>query len=257
MEFGALKPLLKALVLPPAGPLLLAALGLLLLWRGWRRLGQWLLGLGLAALWLLSCNAFALWLNDRLLQPPVATTATQLRAARVQAVLILGGGLNQNVAEYGGSVQPTRETADRIRYGVWLARQLQLPLAFAGGVGWLMAGNQATSEGEMARRFMLEQYGVAPRWVDDRSRDTVENALFASPLLRRDGIERIALVTHAWHMPRALAAFRRMGLQVVAAPMGYLRPQGPSWHEWLPSPGGLRHSYIVLHEWLGMLASPG
>ncbi len=255
MELGEFKPLLKVLLLPPAGLLLLALLGLLLVRRS-KRLG-YLFGFGgLLALWLLSCNAVALRLEHWLVSPPPAANLAQLRAAQVQAIVILGGGLQQNVAEYGGTVQPNRESAERIRYGMWLAKQLQLPVAYSGGVGWLASGMQPSTEGAMARSHALEQYGVTLRWVEEKSRDTMENARMVTPLLRRDGIERIALVTHAWHMPRALQAFRQMPLTVVPAPMGYLRPQGPPWHEWLPSPRGLQNSYIVLHEWLGGMVSP-
>ncbi len=255
MELGEFKPLLKALLLPPAGLLLLALLGLLLVRRR-KSLGYLFSFGGLVALWLLSCNAVALRLEHWLVAPPAATNIAQLRAARVQAIVILGGGLQQNVAEYGGTVQPNRESAERIRYGMWLAKHLQLPVAYSGGVGWLAAGMQPITEGAMARRHALEQYGVTLRWVDDKSRDTLENAKLISPMLRRDGIERIALVSNAWHMPRALDAFKHETLTVIPAPMGYLRPQGPTWHEWLPSPRGMRNSYIVLHEWLGRLASP-
>ena len=255
MELGEFKPLLKALLLPPTALLLLVLLGLVLGLR--HRRSGFLLGIvPLAALWLLSCNAVALRLSDWLLPQPQAASLVQLKMEKVQAIVILGGGLQENVAEYGGAAQPSRESAERLRYGLTLARQLQLPVAFAGGVGWSRIGTQSSTEGEMARRHVLEQYGVTLRWVDDQSRDTVENARFITPMLRRDGVERIALVTHAWHMPRALAAFRHTSLKVLAAPMGYLMPQGPAWHEWLPSPNGLRHSYLVLHEWLGGLASP-
>ncbi len=255
MELGALKPLLKALALPPTSLLLLCLLGLLLASRK-KRLGQCLAWTGLIGLWLLSCNAIALWLNEHLVAPPPATTVQQLRSARVQAIVILGGGVDEKVAEYGGATRLNRGSLERLRYGLWLAKQLQVPVAFAGGIGWLAQGVQTASEGETARRQAQEEYGATLRWIEERSRDTVENARLVTPLLRKDGIERIALVTHAWHMPRSLAAFKSMPLTVIPASTGYLTPQGPPWHGWLPSPYGLRNSYIVLHEWLGLLASP-
>jgi uncharacterized SAM-binding protein YcdF (DUF218 family) len=255
MELGELKPLLKALVLPPASLLLLCLLGLLLAWRN-KRIGTWLAWSGFVGLWLLSCNAVALWLNQQLVASPPAATVQQLRAARVQAIVILGGGVNQKVAEYGSQARLSQPSAERLHYGLWLAHQLQVPVAFSGGVGWLAQGQQQVTEGATARRQAIEEYGVTLRWVEERSRDTVENARLITPMLRKDGVERIALVTHAWHMPRSLAAFRKMPLTVVPAGTGYLETQGPSWLEWLPSAGGLRTSTIVLHEWLGMLVGP-
>ena len=67
-----------------------------------------------------------------------------------------------------------------------------------------------------------------------------------------DGVRRIALVTHAWHMPRAVQAFERAGLQVVPAPTGFTRPQQRALLEWLPSGSGLQSSREILREWLGM-----
>jgi uncharacterized SAM-binding protein YcdF (DUF218 family) len=255
MELGEFKPLLKALALPPASLLLLCLLGLLLAWRN-KRIGKWLAWSGFIGLWLLSCNAVALWLSELLVPPPPAATIELLRETRVQAIVILGGGVNEKVAEYGGAPRLSLPSAERLHYGLWLAHQLQVPVAFSGGVGWLAQGLQRVTEGATARRQAMEEYGVTLRWVEERSRDTVENARLISPMLRKDGITRIALVTHAWHMPRALAAFRHMSLTVVPAGTGYLTTQGPAWSEWLPSTGGLRNSTIVLHEWLGMLVGP-
>ena len=63
---------------------------------------------------------------------------------------------------------------------------------------------------------------------------------------------RIALVTHAWHMPRAQRAFANAGLGVTPAPMGFTEPLHSPGLEWLPSVEGLRHSKEILRELLGM-----
>lgn len=249
---GELKPVLTALVMPPAAPLLLLGLGLL--WRK-RALGGLLCLLGLASLWLLSCNAVAVWLAQTLLPQtsalPPATAATALHARQVQAVVVLGGGVRPTSPEYA-TPQPTADTAGRLRYGVWLARQAKLPLAFAGGVGWANSGTAAPSEGAMARALVTQDYGLALRWVDDRSRDTAENAAYMQALLAPEGVQRIALVTHAWHMPRAQQAFERAGFTVTPAPTGFTLPQQRKLLEWLPTGYGLLASREVLREWLGL-----
>jgi uncharacterized SAM-binding protein YcdF (DUF218 family) len=99
----------------------------------------------------------------------------------------------------------------------------------------------------------LEQdFGVAPRWLEERSTDTHENAEFSAAILRAAGIERIYLVTHSWHMPRARAAFARAGLAVTPAPTVFT--DAPPWHiAFAPSVTALRNSYYALHELLGGL----
>ncbi|WP_332775955.1 YdcF family protein [Polaromonas sp.] len=250
MELGALKPLLTSLVLPPGGPLLLALLGLLIALRR-QRAGIPLALLSLTALWLLSCHGTAVWLSRNALPQFAPLPVAQLKASKVQAIVVLGGGVLPQAPEYGES-QLSAPSAARLRYGLWLARQSGLPLAFSGGVGWAAGGSQALSEAEVAQRVARQEHGVALRWTENQSRDTSGNARLLAPLLQRDGIQRIALVTDASHMPRALAAFERTGLAVTPAPMGYILPVQSDLMEWLPSARGLLASRLLLHEWLGL-----
>lgn len=257
MELGEFKPLLTALVLPPVAPLLLAVFALLLVWRK-KAGGRVLCVVALGSLWLLGCNAVAVWLALHILPQvsalPPATAGAVLRERQVQTVVVLGGGVQPFAPEYGAA-QPTANTAIRLRYGVWLAHQSQLPLAFAGGVGWANSGTATPSEGTIARTTAAQDYGLALRWVDDQSRDTSENAANLHALLAREGIQRIALVTQAWHMPRAQRAFERAGFTVTPAPTGFILPQQRSLLEWLPNAHGLQASRDVLREWLGLLVA--
>lgn len=251
MEFGSLKPLLTTLVLPPAAPLLLIGLGLLLAARK-KAAGLVLAFVATTLLWLLSCHAVAVWLALNLLPayPPLPVAA--LKASPVQAIVVLGGGVHPVAPEYG-EAQASLPAAARLRYGAWLARQTGLPVAFAGGMGWGAADTQALSEGEVARRAALQDYGLTLRWIDSRSRDTGENARLLRPLMQKDKIERIALVTHAWHMARSVSAFERAGFTVTPAPTGFVLPSRNGVLEWLPSSDGLDSSRVVLKEWLGLL----
>lgn len=255
MLIGELKPILTALALPPAAPMLLSLLGLAMLVGRRRRLGLSLAFAGLAALWLASCHAVGIWLAQVLLPLPPALSAAQLQP--VQAIVVLGGGVLPHAPEYGAA-QPAGPTLARLRYGAWLARASGKPVGFAGGVGWAAASTDVSTEGEVARRVMAQDWGVTLRWVDERSRDTTENAREMRLLMRADGVERIALVTHAWHMPRSVRAFEEAGFQVVLpAPTGFPVPTVRPLLEWLPSAEGLTLSRQVLREWLGLMVRPG
>jgi hypothetical protein len=116
-------------------------------------------------------------------------------------------------------------------------------------------GDYKESEAEVTARAALTDYGVTLRWLEGQSRDTSENARFLAPMLKRDGVQHILLVTDAWHMPRSVVAFERAGLTVTAAPIGYLLSTQNDWLEWLPSASGLSASQQVLREWLGLTAS--
>ncbi|MBX3588387.1 MAG: YdcF family protein [Ramlibacter sp.] len=253
MDLSPLKPVLAALVLPPAGPLLLAAIGLLV-WRRARVAGMTLAAASLAGLWLLSCHAVAIWLAQSLLPAVAPVTPAQLQAQRVQAIVVLGGGVLPRAPEYGAA-QPAAHTLARLRYGLWLARRTGLPVGFAGGVGWAAAGTGAAPEGEVVRRAAQQDFGATLRWVDDQSRDTAENARLLGALLRRDGVQRIALVTDAWHLPRAALAFEAGGFSVTPAPTGLASPEETPLLEWLPSANGLSLSRNVLRECLARLVA--
>ena len=233
---------LSAVVLPPIGPVLLALFGFWLTRRR-PRLGRALIALGLGALLLLSMP----WTADALLRnledaPPIARDDL----AEVQAIVILAGGKFRDAPEYGGDTVNT-VTLERLRYGARLARESGLPVAVAGG-----APSGGVPEGELMQEALATDFGLTARWVETRSLDTVENAEFLAPLLKNAGIGRIALVTHAWHMRRARAAFENYGLEVVPAPTSFLTERRTPW---LPSTADLGRSRVALHEWMGILAA--
>lgn len=257
MNLGELKPLLTTLVLPPAGPLLLIWVGSWLVWQRRRALALALLLLGASALWLLSCHAVAVVLSQRLL-PQAEMLApgawAQLPASGVQAVVVLGGGV-EPAPEYG-TAQPHPLTAARLRYGLKLSQASGLPLAFAGGVGWAAAGTDMPSEASTAAAW-AQGTGQTIRWLDADSRDTAENASRLKTLLQADGVRRIALVTHAWHMPRSQRHFEQAGFSVVPAPMGFVQPSEAPLLQWLPSARGLSAARQVLREWLALALMRG
>ncbi|MFD0667124.1 YdcF family protein [Ramlibacter sp. MAHUQ-53] len=251
MQAGDYKALLSALLLPPAGPLLLALLGLVFC-IAWRRLGLALVAFGLAALWALSTHGIALQLSRHLVPPPPPAGLADLARHRTQAIVVLGGGVLAQAPEYG-EPQPSAATLGRLRQGARLARATGLPLAFAGGMGW--SGRSLASEAEAARMAARRDFGVELRWVDDRSRDTRENAQRLAELLRpraAGGVRRIALVSDAWHLPRATIELRAAGFEVLPAPTGLPFPQERPALEWLPTAYGLSASRQVLREWLAL-----
>jgi uncharacterized SAM-binding protein YcdF (DUF218 family) len=240
-----LKKILAALILPPTGPLLLAAIGLWLS-RHRPRFGHILIALGLGTLLLLSTP----WIANELLrslQNTLPPAPEQL--ANTQAIVILGGGTYRNAPEYGGDTV-NEVQLERLRYGAHLARQTGLPVGVAGGAP--MGG---TAEAESMREVMETEFRVAVRWIETSSLDTGENAAYMAPILKQSGVSQIVLVTHAWHMRRAQHAFERQGLKVIPAATRYAPPFRGDLLQWIPSGGALRNSQIALHEWLGLLAN--
>jgi uncharacterized SAM-binding protein YcdF (DUF218 family) len=240
-----LKKILAALILPPAGPILLALFGLWLLRaksRRWQHGGAALATLSLLGLLVLSLpvvgNALMAPLEPH---PPIAPE--QLR--RVQAIVILGGGSYFAAPEYGGDTV-SHYTLERLRYGARLGRESSLPVLVTGGAPF---GGRA--EAESMREALERDFGIKVRWVESAARDTAENARLSAPLLKAAGVTRIALVSHGWHLPRAIELFEKQGIEVTPAPTAF-STGSPSLLEDL-LPGGLVTSRLALREYLGRL----
>ena len=232
-----LKTLLRSLLLPPTGPLLVAFIGLLLLRR--RPVAARIcLVAGLGSLWLLSMTA----VSDALARLAEHYHPLDLHdAAGAQAVVILGGGGQRVFApEYGG---PAAEPLllERLNYGAYVARRTGLPVMVTG----------AKIEAVAMRTSRERDFGIRARWVDDQSYDTFDNARNSARMLRADGVRRIILVTRATHMWRSVQEFTAAGLEVVPAPAGMLADRDAGIFRYLPTTQGLQRSYFASYELIG------
>ena len=101
---------------------------------------------------------------------------------------------------------------------------------------------------------LLTLMGVPPYAIlqEDRSRDTHQNAVNTGAMLEKLGINKILLVTSAFHMRRSEAVFEAQGLEVIPAPTDFQRLVGPATVPgWLPSVSDLWQSTHALHEIIG------
>lgn len=252
------KPWITALLLPPVPLLVLMLVGARLMFN--RRLLAWLLVLvAVVGQYLLATSAVSHGLVEWLLRPPPAITEAQLaelkRAPRT-TIVVLGGGRRSYAPEYGMSTLQWI-SIERLRYGIWLSRETGLPLGFSGGIG-NGAGGSSVTEAEVATRIAEREFGRPLKWSEGESRDTHENANKTVALLRGMGVERIVLVTHDFHMRRAVRNFERAAagqkLEIVPAPLGMSPVSRLTVGDWLPSLQAYALSAIVMHEWLGWIA---
>jgi len=235
------KTVLKDLLLPPAGPLLLAMIAALAL-RCWPRLSRLLLACGLLCLWLLCLPSVADELA-RVIQryPPLDLS----RPSGARAILILGGGgQHEDEPEYGGPAAGPY-LLEKLAYGAYVARRTGLPILVTGWHG----------EAAAMRDSLQRNFGLSPRWVDAQAYDTFENARNAAHILRAAGVQRVILVTTSLHMWRASQECRAAGLSVVPAPMAVQGPPERSNQlavlDYIPDAQALVRSTAALYELLG------
>ena len=237
---------LEALILPPGGLILLGVAGVLLWQSLWGRL---MVNFALIALYLLSTPYIANRLVQGLETHPALSLELALRA-NAQAIVVLGGRRYKGAPEYGGDTVGGGLLV-RLRYAAYLARHTRLPVIPSGG----SVLSDGPPEARLARQVLEKELKVKVVAIEDKSRTTRENALLTAGLLAQHGYKRILLVTHAWHMPRAMRVFEQAGIDVVAAPtaFGYRSGIGEELLDWLPGADDLRLSSIALHEYVGML----
>ena len=238
--------LLKVFVLPPGAIFVGFAVGLLLRVRR-QRLGQGILVLSVILGYLVTLpivsGTLALMTET---YPPIKPE--DIQHLNADAIVVLAGGKDSGRLEYGDETV-SEATLERIRYGAILQRELQLPVLVTGGT---VLGDGIAEATLMANIFEKEFF-ITPQWVENKSRNTAQNAIYSAQLLPSPNV---ILVTNALHMPRSVKAFARAGLNVTAAPVASVGPGGDykfSIKHFLPSEKALVVSHDVLHEWLGLL----
>ena len=225
---------------------------LLLVFSARQRLGRWLVCSGFAGLVILGFspigNVLLYPLEERFPAPENVTSKTY------DGIILLGG------FEDGG-ISKRRETlalidaAERLSETVRLARKLpNTKVIFTGGAGsiFLEAIDAGGAVGQYLRDVGIQADRIV---VENQSRNTWENAIFTRDLIKPAAGARFLLVTSAWHMPRAMGIFRKVGFKVDAYPVDY---RTASEHD-LTRPfsalaNGLKRVDRAAKEWIGLVA---
>ncbi len=244
----------ELLLLPPAAPLLLVAIGLVASVRR-PRAGRVLASIGLVLAALTSSQVVGQWLIGLIERGAgQAPDERELRAMLARpdaptAIVILAGGTRFDRRERPDPERPNPRTTERVLHGAWVAQVTRLPVLVSGG----RPDPDRSAEAVLMKRMLEQRLATPVRWAEDRSRDTEGNARESAKRLL-PGHRRILLVTHAYHMPRALGAFERAGFRPVPAPHGYLGTPDPTGvFGWLPSAQGSNLNWLAAHEGAGGL----
>jgi uncharacterized SAM-binding protein YcdF (DUF218 family) len=223
----------KFLMYPLGAAILGGATALALSFTKWHHLGQALLGVVLICLWLAATPALASWLNW--------CVASQVPALELEtlppsdAVILLGGG------SWGQILHARR---------IYLAGKAPRIVISGGDLHWL---SPAASEAQQMADFLVE-LGV-PRSaliLETKSSTTRENAVNTAVIFKAHGWRTGILVTSGVHMPRALGAFRKVGIDVVSPTYISGPPQVDSLLYLLPDVNALASTTLAIKEMMGL-----
>ena len=228
----------------------IGVLGLVLLCTRFTRLASWLIVTSLVLLVIAGLsplgNALILPLEDRF--PPWNPSH-----GAPDGIVVLGGAISPGVSEARNAIA-LDEAAERITATAELARRYpDARIIFSGGSGALL--EREGPEAPFAVRQLMA-LGVAHDRITagEQSRNTLENAAYARLLANPKPGERWLLVTSAYHMPRAIAAFRAEDFAVDAYPVDWrTRGAGDLQRGFSTLSEGLRRTDVATREWVGLV----
>jgi uncharacterized SAM-binding protein YcdF (DUF218 family) len=249
--FFLLSKILGFFALPSNILITLALIGIVLMATRFARAGR---RLAVAAVILLAIAGLSPLGNAIILPLEERFPAWDAARGAPTGIISLGGALDTVVSPVRGEVA-LNEAAERMTAIAELARRFpDARVVFTGGSDRIIFAG--VSEASLAERLFLS-FGIAKErlTLEDKSRDTLENARFTYDILKPKPGERWLLVTSAHHMPRSVGVFRAAGFSVEAFPVDYrtrgaidlLRP-------FATLGDGLRRTDTAAREWVGLLA---
>ncbi len=229
--------------------ILLLGLGVLATLLGWPRLSF------LAMTVVFVVMALGGWtsLGARLLTPLEERFPRPAAPDTVAGIVVLGGGLEGAINLARGGYE-LNSGGDRFVEAAILARRYpEAKIVISGGTGTLLLAGEG--DADTAPR-LLTALGVAPERLvlENRSRNTYENAVFTREMVTPKPGETWLLVTSAFHMPRSVALFRKANFPVVPWPVDYRTSGTEGLGVFRDNPqDALQNTAVAIREWIGLV----
>jgi uncharacterized SAM-binding protein YcdF (DUF218 family) len=249
--FLVLSKVVWAVAQPVSLTVIFLVLGLLLSLVRWRRTAWFMVLLGTAIITVCAFTSFGYvlvqGLENRFVRPAAPPT-------EVAGIIVLGGGMDTDVNNSRRGYELNR-SGDRFLETLRLAELYPAAkVVMTGGGSVLTPGDEREA---VAAERLFADFDIAPERLvlEDAALNSEENAQLTRQLLNPQPGEIYLLVTSAFHMPRAVALFRRAGFNVVPWPADYLSGGNESFGFKITQPAeNISVSTIALREWVGLLA---
>lgn len=249
--FFILSKLAERFLIPSNLVVMLGTLGILMLILRWRRSGLW------------CCAASSILLGIGGMSPvgDIALASLENRfpfpklTAPPTGIVMLGGAVDIHISS-ARNVIAFNDAGERLTETAALAnRYPQARVFLSGGAGHIVSTGLVT-ESSLGRELLMKLNIASDRIsMEERSRSTSENASESYKALQPKTGQTWLLVTSASHMPRAVAAFRATGFQVIPYPVDF-RTHGEGDDSDFPKSvaDGFEALDLAAHEWLGLIA---
>lgn len=229
----------------------LVLVAFLAMWCRFRRFSMSMLGLSMIILFFAAFTTLGAVLlaplEDRFAKPDEMPP-------RVDGIIVLGGYMNGEI-NAGRKGFELNSAADRIFEAMRLARLYpDAKVIVSGGEGAFF--EESAKEADSTRKMLIDLGFSGERYIyENKSRNTVENAVFSKELAQPKPGETWLLVTSAYHMPRSVGCFRKAEFNVVAWPVDYKTRASERFALYLESPNeALSRFSVAMREWVGLTA---
>jgi uncharacterized SAM-binding protein YcdF (DUF218 family) len=235
-------------ILPPACIFLLL-LGLNIYMYQNKAKGRSFLSLVLILLYI-----FSIRMGANILVWPLENWYGQPQQVSGDVILMLGNGAHSDVPDIDGVGQPSGTMGKNMLLTLRLQKMTELPILISGGTVFQDSG----SESEIAYREFLGM-GIPSEkiFIENRSRNTVENAKYSKEKCNENGWKHPILTVVALQAPRSAMIFKREGLDCTVYPTHYR--QNRTWHfnpimDLVPNAEHIDNSAAAIREYMGILA---
>ncbi|MFQ3574416.1 MAG: YdcF family protein, partial [Thermodesulfovibrionales bacterium] len=174
------------------------------------------------------------------------------KKADVDVIILLGGASDLQAPDLTGLGSPNGDTLARVVTAVRLYKDVKVPIIVSSGKVF----ENKPSEANILKRFLID-LGVPEDKIiiEDKSRDTIENARYSKEICVQRGFKKPAIVTSAYHIKRSVMSFKKVDMSVIPIPAKFKTWQGKaySWDDYLPRASNLLDSSTALREYIGLV----
>jgi len=242
-----IKKILSSFLLPPGFFIVaLIAFGIIFAVNRQRKLGRANILLGFL-IWIFSISP-----TSYLLLSSLESDFYKTNNLKGDVIILLGGGIYKNVRDLSGSGFPADDTLGRIVTAVRLHKRLNIPIIISFGSVY----KDRNAGAPIVKRFLMD-LGVGENQIilEEKSKDTFENAKYSSEICKKRGFTLPILLTSAYHLKRSYWVFEHLGMNINPYPAYFKTHDNPSysWYDFLPNGHSLANTSNALHEYLGLI----
>jgi len=191
--------------------------------------------------------------GEWLLYPLESRYPHNQKLENVDGIIVLAGSEDPVHTKIWDQVVVGSATERNLAFMMLARQHPEAKLVFTGGVGSMLQQDFKTAD--VAKRMFKEQGMDITKMIFERySRNTWENALLSKELVKPQPGENWVLITTAWHMPRSMGIFCKVGWEVTPYPVDfYTQPDNLFRVSW-GFAGNLSGLVTAVKEWIGVVA---